>query len=66
MMISPFLVRLAIVVAGAYGIHFITSFEYDKKERRRNIAIVVIFTLVMFFFGAEWFTLLINSLGVQY
>lgn len=65
MMISQFLVRLAIVVAGAYGIHCITSFEYDKKERRRNIAIVVIFTLVMFFFGAEWFTLLINSLGVQ-
>lgn len=66
MMISSFLVRLAVVVAGVYGINCITAVEYNEKERRRNIAIVVIFTILMFFFGADILALLINSLEVQY
>ena len=64
MTMSPFLVRLAIVVVSAYGLHCIISLEADERERRRNIAIVVIFAVSMFFFGAAWFSLLINSLGV--
>ena len=66
MMISSFLVRLAVVVTGVYCINCITAVEYNEKERRRNIAIVVIFTILMFFFGADILALLINSLEVQY
>lgn len=64
-MVSAFVVRLAVVVLGAYSVQYINDTEFDKKERRRSIVIVVVFTTLMFLFGADLLALLLNSLGVQ-
>ena len=64
-MVSAFVVRLAVVVLGAYSVQYITETEFNKKERRRNIVIVVVFTTLMFLFGDDILALLVNTLGVQ-
>lgn len=65
-MVSTFIVRLAVVVLGAYSVQYVNATEFDKKERRRNIIIVVVFTVLMFLFGVDILALLVNSLRVQY
>lgn len=64
-MVLAFVLRLTVVAVGVYGVNYVMAVESDKIERRRNIAIVVGFTALMFFFGADLLALLLNSLGVQ-
>lgn len=64
-MVLAFVLRLTVVAVGVYGVNYVIAVESDKIERRRNIAIVVGFTALMFFFRADLLALLLNSLGVQ-
>ena len=66
MVISPYLVRLAVLAAGACGYYVVVVSTPEPKERLRNLVIVVIFTILMCFFGADLLALLLNSLDVQY
>lgn len=65
MIISPSLARLTVVTAGSICAYCAMVDMTNKKDKLKNLVIIIIATILLFLFGADLLALLLNSLGVQ-
>lgn len=65
MIISPSLARLAVVAAGSICAYCVMVDMTNQKDKLKNLAIIIMATILLFLFGADLLALLLNSLGVQ-
>lgn len=66
MIISQYLARLAVILAGSICAYCVMVDVSDQKDKSKKLTIVIVATILLFLFGADLLALLLNSLDVQY
>lgn len=59
MIISPSFVRLLVMTIGAIAVYVVVVSE--KGDKLKNLVIVVVISLLLAVFGADFFALVLNS-----